>query len=85
MIASCSFVEEKFRDCSERDGIGLATMCAHENLAVGSKRESEKEDVRCDVLICQKESPSEELHEDCCEEVAEDGLGPCESVGKTSS
>ena len=56
-----------------------------ENEAAGSKREGEKEEVRCEVLIRQKEPRlSEEVHEGWCEEVAEDRLGPFESVVKSS-
>ena len=28
---------------------------------------------------------SEELHDDWCKEVVEDGLGPCETVGRSNS
>ena len=44
-----------------------------------------KENMRLAVLICQKESRlSDELYEDWCEEVSENGLGPFEKVGRTS-
>ena len=39
------------------------------------------EEMRCEVLICRKESLlSEDLHEDWCEELADDGRGLCESA-----
>ena len=48
----------------------------------GSK---EEEEVRREILHCQKESCfPEELFEDQSEEVVEDGLGPCESVERAS-
>ena len=40
VIASCSYLEEKFQECSK---------------AVGSKRERQKEEIRCEVLIHQRE------------------------------
>ena len=56
-----------------------------ENQATGSKREGEKEKVRCEILVCGKNSsfPDKPL-QDWCEEVAEYGLGPCESVARSS-
>ena len=51
-----------------------------ENAAAGSKGDNKKENVRCEVLFCWEELRfPEELH-DWCEEVVEDGFGPCESV-----
>ena len=52
------------------------------NEAVGTRRYSDKEEVRCEVLIRQKEPRlSEKRCEDWCEEVA-DGFGPCEWRGQ---
>ena len=52
------------------------------NEAVGTRRDSDKEEVRCEVLIRQKEPRlSEKRCEDWCEE-ATDGLGSCEWRGQ---
>ena len=64
---------------------GFRSACENENEAAGSKAEGEKDEERWEVLHSQEKSClSRRLYEGWCEEVAEDGLGPCESVGTTS-
>ena len=73
MIATCV----EFGDTCRNAGSGLED----ENKAVGCKMKGEEETDRGEVLIHQENSSlPEESHEDWCEEVAEDGLGPCGSV-----
>ena len=69
--------------------MGLATSVVTPGVHLRTRTKqlgaNKKAEVRCEVFHCQEESRlSEEFHEDWCEEVAEDGLGPCESVGRTS-
>ena len=79
-IGSCSYLEEKFQECSKREEAGLynqredirSGFCKHENEAVRSEREGQREKVRPEVI--------EEFYEDLCGEEVEDGFGPCESV-----
>ena len=49
MISLCSFVEEKFRDCSERDGIGLATSVPTRTLQLSAKEKARRK--TCDVTF----------------------------------
>ena len=45
---------------------------------LGAKEESNKKLVRCEVFLRQEESRfPQKLNEDWCEEVVEDGFGPC--------
>ena len=56
VIASCSCLEEKFQECGKSEGVGLATSVGtlecffKENEAVGSDVDSQKEEVRPEVL-----------------------------------
>ena len=63
VTASCSYLAEKFGECNRREGVELTTSV--ETLGVdlrttknllGAKREGEKEEVRREVLTCQKKS-----------------------------
>ena len=63
VIASCTYLAEKFGECNRREGVELTTSV--ETLGVdlrttknllGAKREGEKEEVRREVLTCQKKS-----------------------------
>ena len=53
---------------------------------LGAKEKSRSTKVRGEILTHQeKKQLPEKLHEDGCEKVAKDGLGPCESVERPSS
>ena len=53
MIASCSYLDEKFQECSKREGVGLATSVATRGVDLktrtmqpaGGQREGEEEEV----------------------------------------
>ena len=54
-----------------------------ENAAAGSKGDNKKENVRCEVLFGWEELRfPEELHEDWCEEVVEDGFWSLRECGE---
>ena len=60
VIALCSFVEEKFQGCSNREAVGLATSVETTGVDLKTRQ------------TCQKESRlSEEFFEYWCEEAAE--------------
>ena len=82
-ITSCKLLEEMFQECSKTEGVVFATSV--ETLGVdlrirtnqlGAKEKARRK--KCDVRfsIIRKNRPSRNIHEDCCESVAEDGIGP---------
>ena len=88
-LNSCKYLEERFQECSQKEGATsvetLGVDFRKENQAVGSEGEGEKKEVRCERLAYQEKSGfPEKLHKGWCEEVVEDGSGPCESVGEAS-
>ena len=59
MVASCSFVEEEFYECSKKKCVGLADSKSglqDQNEENGSKSEGETEELRCEVFHCWKKS-----------------------------
>ena len=86
VITSCEYLDEGFPEYS-KEGIGLATSI--ETLGVDlrtrTKQLEAKEKARrkkCEVrlTLIRKNRVFQQRHEDWCEEVAEEGFGPCESV-----
>ena len=72
VVTSCSYLEEKFLDCSKREGVGLATSVGTSGVdlrsAIKQVSANEKEKVRREILIClAKSSLPDKLHEDCAE------------------
>ena len=56
----------------------------NEDRAAGSEGEGVKKRVECEILAFQETSSlSNKLHEGWCEELAEDGAGPRETMGRT--
>ena len=63
VITSCSYMEEKFQECSGKGGSGTGHKRRHvrsgpedENEAVGGKIQSGEDKVRCEVLVGQDKS-----------------------------
>ena len=85
VITSCGYLKERFRKCSEK-GVVMATSVETLGLdlrtrtkQVGAKEKARRKQGQ------EKESLSERFHEDWCEKVAMDALGPCECVGRPGS
>ena len=77
VIASCSNFEEKFQECSKREGMCVATSVETQglDLRTTTQQSGAKEEVRFEILAGQKKSRfSDEFCNDWCEEAIEDGL-----------
>ena len=74
VIASCSSLEEKFQESTKKEGVGLGLK---------EKARRNNRDVR--FSLARYSGLPKELHENWCEELAEDRFGPCESVGRSNS
>ena len=85
-MALCGYLEETSWDATKKNRIGdKRGKVGSGREAAGSRRDGEEEKVRCQVFAYQeKRSLPEELHEDRCGEVAEDGLGLNEGVERAS-
>ena len=93
-ISSCEYLEERFWECSKKEGVVFATnvetlgggLEKEKQRSWGRRRRRKESSAMRDVRLSGKNQSGlpEKLHEDWCEEVVEDGFGPCDSMERTS-
>ena len=78
-------MQQERRSCLGTECGNAGSGLENEDQAAWGEGEGEKKEVRCEILAHQQKSGRpENLHENMGDEVVEDGLGSCESVGRTS-